>query len=231
MTTTAPETTKKRARNSGSNGEKVPPRPAAVGQPTKSRRRIWMIALGITIVLIGALATWYVTTTTSQTVSVLTIKSDVQRGEAITQEDLTTISIAGGQSTDTLTASQASTVVGQVAAVDLPAGSLVTSANVLDTLPVPENHSIVGIALTTSQLPSYRLSAGDAVRLVDTPVAQGEPPTEDPTTFKATVFTSTYDETNQVWIIDVVVPTREAASIAARAATQRVSIVLDGVGE
>lgn len=227
MTTTAPETTSKRAR-----GEKTPPRPAAVGQPTKSRRRVWMIALGITIVLIGALATWYVTTTTSQTVSVLTIKSDVERGEAITQDDLTTIAIAGGQSTDAYTtASEATTVVGQVAAVDLPAGSLVTSSNVLDTLPVPEGSSIVGIALTSSQLPSYRLAAGDAVRLVDTPVAQGEPPTEDPTTFKATVFTTTYDETNQVWIVDVVVPNREAASIAARAATQRVSIVLDGVGE
>lgn len=227
MTTTAPETKNTRARSS----EKTPPRPAAVGQPTKSRRRVWMIALGITIVLIGALATWYVTTTTSQTVSVLTIKSDIQRGEAITQDDLTTIAIAGGQSTDAYTASQASTVVGQVAAVDLPAGSLVTSGNVLDTLPVPEGSSIVGIALTSSQLPAYRLAAGDAVRLVDTPVAQGEPPTEDPTTFTATVFTTTYDETNQVWIIDVVVPTREAASIAARAATQRVSIVLDGVGE
>ncbi len=230
MTATATETTKKRARKSDS-GESKPPRPAAVGQPTKSRRRIWMIALGITIVLIGALATWYVTTTTSQTTSVLTIKTDVKRGELITQDDLTTIAIAGGQSTNAFTASQAQTVVGQVAAVDLPAGSLVTSTNVLDTLPVPEGHSIVGIALTSSQLPSYPLSAGDAVRLVDTPVAQGEPPTEDPTTFDATVFTSTYDDTNQVWIVDVVVPTRDSAAIAARAATQRVSIILDGVGE
>lgn len=230
MTAIAPETTKKRARKS-EGSEKPAPRPAAMGQPTKSRRRVWMIALGITIVLIGALATWYVTTTTSQTLSVLTIKTDVQRGEQITQDDLATISIAGGQSTDTFLASQAQTVVGQVAAVDLPAGSLVTSTNVLDTLPVPENHSIVGIAVNASQLPSYPLSAGDAVRLVDTPVAQGEPPTDEPMTFKATVFTSTYDETNQVWIVDVVVPTREAAAIAARAATQRVSIVLDGVGE
>ena len=90
MSTTAPEKTSKRARNT----EKAPTRPAAVGQPTKSRRRVWMIALGITIVLIGALATWYITTTTSRTVSVLTVSDTVQRGEAITQNDLTTISIA-----------------------------------------------------------------------------------------------------------------------------------------
>src|SRR5690606_40782531 len=80
MTATAPETTKKRVRNSG-DSEKPSPRPAAVGQPTKSRRRVWMIALGITVVLIGALATWYVTTTTSQTTSVLTIRADVRSEE------------------------------------------------------------------------------------------------------------------------------------------------------
>lgn len=227
MTTTAPEKTSKRARNT----ETAPTRPAAVGQPTKSRRRVWMIALGITIILIGALATWYVTSTTSRTVAVLTTSADVQRGEAITQNDLTTISIAGGQNVDAIPASEAAEVVGKVASVDLPAGSLLTTSNTLDTLPVPEGSSIVGIALNSSQLPSYRLVAGDAVRLVDTPVAQGEPPTSDPQTFDATVFTTTYDEANQTWIVDVAVPEREAASIAARAATQRVSIVLDGAGE
>jgi len=91
-----------------------------------------MIALGITIVLIGALATWYVTTTTSRTVSVLTISDAVQRGEAITQNDLTTISIAGGQNVDAIPASEASDIVGQVAAVDLPAGSLLTTSNIID---------------------------------------------------------------------------------------------------
>lgn len=227
MTTTAPEKTSKRARNA----EKPATRPAAVGQPTKSRRRVWMIALGITIVLIGALMTWYVTTTTSRTVSVLTTSDNVQRGEAITQSDLTTITIAGGQNVDAIPASEAADIVGRVASVDLPAGSLLTSGNTLDTLPVPEGTSIVGIALNSSQLPSYRLVAGDAVRLVDTPVAQGEPPTSDPQTFNATVFTTTYDEATQTWIVDVVVPEREAASIAARAATLRVSIILDSAGE
>jgi hypothetical protein len=102
---------------------------------------------------------------------------------------------------------------------------------VVDTLLVPPGDSIVGIALNQSQLPSHPLSAGDQVRLVDTPVAQGEPPTSSPETFDATVFTTKFDETNQVWIIDLVVPTNDAADIAARAATQRVSIILDAVGE
>jgi hypothetical protein len=229
MTSTAPE---KAAKRSGRNSTEQQPaaRPAAVGQPTKSRRRTWMIALGIAIVLIGGLFTWYLTTTTSRTVSVLTTSSDVERGQQITDKDLTTITVAGGQNVDAVPAKDAKDVIGKVAAVDLPAGSLLTSSNVIDTLPVPSGDSIVGIALNANQLPAYPLKAGDKVRLVDTPVAQGEPPTSDPQTYNATVFTTRLDEKNQVTVVDVVVPEREAAAIAARAATQRVSLVLDSVG-
>lgn len=228
MTSTAPE---KAAKRSARSAEQPPAaRPAAVGQPTKSRRRTWMIALGIALVIIGGLFTWYVTTNTSRTVSVLTTSKDIERGQEITQQDLTTITLAGGQNADAVTAKDATDVIGKVAAVDLPAGSLLTTNNVIDTLPVPSGDSIVGIALSANQLPAYALKAGDKVRLVDTPVAQGEPPTSDPQTFNATVFTTRYDEKNQVTVVDVVVPEREAAAIAARAATQRVSLVLDSVG-
>lgn len=207
------------------------PRPAAAGRPVKSRRRTWMIALGIAIVIIGGLFTWYLTASTSQTVTVLTTSADIDRGEAIAETSLTTISIAGGQNIDAIPASDAADVLGKVAAVDLPAGSLLTSGNIIDTLAVPNGDSIVGIALTPSQLPAHPLQAGDEVRLVDTPVAQGEPPVDDPTTFTATVFTTRYDDQNQVWIVDVIVPQSQAAAIAARAATQRVSLVLDSTGE
>lgn len=229
MTTTAEMNTSKRGR--GDEPTAAAPRPAAVGQPVKSRRRLWATSLGIVLVLISVLGVWYVVSNVSRTVTVLTTSASIDRGQEITQADLTTINIAGGQSTDAILANQAADVIGKVAAVDLPAGSLVTSANILDTLPVPAGDSIVGIALNQSQLPSYPLASGDKVRLVDTPVAQGEPPAEDPMTFDATVFTTKFDEKNQVWIVDLIVPNREAAAIAARAATQRVSIVLDSVGE
>lgn len=230
MSTTAPEKTRKPSKE---KQETVPAaaRPAAVGQAPKSRRRLWGAALGIALVLAGCLGTWYITSQTSQTVTVLSTSADVQRGEEITQADLTTISIAGGQTTDTVPANKAATIVGQVAAVDLPAGSVITSANVVDTLPVPEGKTIVGVSVTTAQLPAYGLTSGDQVRIVDTPVAQGEPPADDPQTFKATVFTSKFDETTNAWVVDLVVPASEAPAIAARAATQRVAIILDGLGE
>lgn len=232
MTTTAAEKTSKRsARKTATAAKAETTRPATIGRPTKSRRRTWITALGIAIILIGGLATWAITTQTSRTVSVLTTSTAIERGDIIESSDLTTISLAGGQNVDSFTANQATDVIGKVAALDLPAGALLSSSSIVDTLPLPAGDSIVGIAVNQAQLPSYPLRAGDQVRLVDTPVAQGEPPAESPSTFDATVFTTKFDETNQVWIIDLVVPTNDAADIAARAATQRVSIVLDAVGE
>jgi hypothetical protein len=48
-------------------------------------------------------------------------------------------------------------------------------------------------------MPSYPLAAGDQVRIVDTPVAQGDPPADTPQTFPATVFSVVRDADNQQW--------------------------------
>ena len=156
---------------------------------------------------------------------------DVSRGETITTDDLTTIQLAGGQQVDAVSAADAADLVGTTALVDLPAGTLITSANTGDTLAVPSGSSIVGVTLTQAQMPGYQLAAGDNVRVVETPVTQGDPPVETPKSFDATVFTATYDTETQVWVVDLVVPNREAPDIAARAATGRVALVIDSTGE
>lgn len=234
MTTanTSEKKTKRSREKAGAQASGTPaPLPAAYGQPVKSRKRLWLASLGIALVLAGGYAAWKFTTTASETVSVLVLKESVARGEAIAEGDLTTMGISGGQTTDTFAASKSTEVLGKVASVDLPAGSLLTSKNIVGELIVPEGSTIVGVALTQTQLPSHPLSAGDEVRLVDTPVAQGEPPLEAPTTSPATVFSVKFDDANKVWIVDLIVPKQQAAAIAARAATQRVALILDGLGE
>ena len=71
------------------------------------------------------------------------------------------------------------------------------------------------------------LRKGDEVRLVDTPISQGEPPADTPKTFTATVFSIREDAQNSRWIVDLVVSPQVAPDIAARAATGRVALVLD----
>lgn len=195
--------------------------------PTKTRTRPWLVGLGVAIVIVGGLGTWYFASTIGHTSTVLVTANGITRGEVLTAQDLTTLEIASGQNTTAVAATESSNVIGKTAAVDLPAGTMLTNSNIGDALAIEAGQSIVGVALSSAQLPSYQLAAGDKVRLVDTPISQGDPPAATPSTFKAVVFTTKYDEVNGQWIIDLVVPSNQAADIAARSATGRIALVLD----
>jgi len=195
--------------------------------PTKARRRPWLVGAGVALAIVGGLASWYYASTVGNTDTVLVITGDVARGDTIASGDLTTIQIAGGQGTGTFAAADSRDVIGQVALVDLPDGSLVTKNNVGEGLAVAAGKSIVGVALSADQLPSYPLTAGDKVRIVDTPIAQGDPPAATPSTFRAEVFTTKYDDISGQWIVDLIVSESQAADIAARSATGRIALILD----
>ncbi|MFC5928621.1 hypothetical protein D6T64_21630 [Cryobacterium melibiosiphilum] len=197
--------------------------------PTKSRRRPAVIAAGVALAIVGGLGSWFYASTVGDTVTVLTTSADIARGATITSENLTTLQIAGGQDTTAVAAEQAASVIGETATVDLPTGTMITSDNVGAGIAVETGQSIVGVALSVAQLPSYPLAAGDQVRLVDTPVSQGDPPASSPESFEATVFTTRFDEGSSTWIVDLVVPQSQAADIAARGATGRVALILDSV--
>lgn len=200
------------------------------GTPAKTRRRPALIGLGIALAILGGLTSWYLASQAGHTVAVLETKTDIARGTTISATDLTTLEVAGGQNVSAFTADQAKQVIGQVATVDLPTGSLVTKSNVGEGLAITAGKSIVGVALGAAQMPTYPLAAGDTIRIVDTPVAQGEPPATTPQAFKATVFTTKYVEKTNQWIVDLIVPTGQAADIAARAATGRIALVVDADG-
>ena len=200
------------------------PSPAAP-RPVKSRRRTWVIALGIAIALVGGLLTWTITTQLSATETLFTTNKPIARGEKIDADDLTTIAIAGGQNTEAIRADNPGDVVGKVAAVDLPAGTLLTPQSFTESLPVPEGEAVVGLALTPAQLPNHPLVAGDNVRVIATPAVQAEV-TGEPKTYEATVYTTRFDQANNLWVVDVIVPEEDASLIAAQVATQRVAVVL-----
>ena len=88
---------------------------------------------------------------------------------------------------DPLPASQADTVVGQRAAVDMAAGTLLTRAQVTATVLPAAGMTIVGVGLPAAQMPGEPLLAGDRVRIVATPGDQGEIGDSPPTTIAATV--------------------------------------------
>ncbi|WP_460889002.1 SAF domain-containing protein [Promicromonospora xylanilytica] len=213
-----------------------PQRPAPPGplKPTRARRRPALIALGLALVALSVLAAVYLTSTLGQTYQALAIKGDVPRGTEITSANIVTIELPKGRTLlDPIPAEEFSQIVDQskVAAVDLTNGQLLTRASVADELQPPAGQSVVGVALAPNQMPAQdKLNAGDTVRIVETPATGGEPPAQAPLTITATVVSVEPSPLGDQTVVDVQVSSNNAAALAARAATGRVAMVIDGAG-
>jgi hypothetical protein len=71
--------------------------------------------------------------------------------------------------------------------------------------------------------------SGDPVRIVDTPVTQGDPPSSKPASIAATIVAVQFDDVSGNTLVAVSVEKFKAAGLAARAATGRVALVLDAI--
>lgn len=198
----------------------------AVAAPPKQRRRPALIGLGVALVALGGLGAAWLATTVSDTVAVIALRNDVSRGEVIEADDLTTANINADPNLEPIRASRRDELVGQYARNDLTRGSLLTQESVTESVLPAEGEAMVGVAVTPAQLPSEELRPGDTVRVVDTPTAQDEPPSQAPASIEATVVSSTVDENTGQHTVNVVLPENQAASLAARVATQRIVVVL-----
>lgn len=227
MTTTTEPRTRRRAKKEQEQQTPRATQPAAVLPPTRGRRRPMIIAIGVALAIVGGLASWWMLTTSVDTQTVFVAKSTIDRGEEITAKDLTTIEIAGGQNTSAISATNSEKVVGKTSSVVVPAGSMITEEAVNNQVTLADDKSLVGLAFKTGQLPNKNLAPGDTVRIVDTPVAQGDPPSGTPQSFKATVYATKYDQGEKQWIIDVQVDKNVAADVAARSTTGRIALILD----
>lgn len=205
----------------------LPPRvPSPV--PFKNRRRPLLVAAMVALVCVGGLVSAYAWQSTSDLESVVAVRESVARGEVIELEDLVTVQVSLDPALDPLPASDLNVLIGQRAAVDLSAGSLVTAESTTEVVVPAEGQSIVGVSLTSAMMPSEPIYAGDTVRIVSTPGEAGEVREGvDPVAVEATVTGVRYvDETGET-VVDVAVPVDQAADLASRAATRKVALVLD----
>lgn len=208
-----------------------PEGPAATGAvftpPPKLRRRPAFIAGGVAAICVGALLAVWVWTSTTHTVEVLAARSTIHQGSLITAEDLTRVRISGDPAVKPLPASAYESLIGQRAALDVAAGSLLTSESTsTDALP-PQGKSVVGISLTAAQVPALPLRGGDLVRIVVTPGQDGTVPDRAPEFSSAEVVDTRLDEVSGNTVVDVLVPYAEASVLAVRAAIGNVVLVLD----
>ena len=212
------------ARRSGRAAARAAPPMSA---PPRTRRRPAVLAAGVALVAVGALGAAYLTQVVGGTVAVVAVVRDVAPGEVVQAADLTIADISTDPALSPVPADRLSSVIGQRTAVALTAGSLLTDAAVATTVVPTQGRSLVGVALAAAQLPAERLQPGDRVRIVDTPTSQGEPPTTAPATIAGQVASAVGPDDTGLTVVNVTVPSGQAADLAARVATGRVALVLD----
>lgn len=195
--------------------------------PPKLRRRPLLVAGSVMAVCAGALLGVFVWTVLSDTQSVIAVRASIERGSVIDEADLMSVQVGVDTALSPVNADEMADLVGQRAAVDMAAGTLVTREQVTTAVLPPAGSSIVGVPVPAGLLPGEPLVAGDRIRVVATPGAQGEFTNEPPLTIPAVVVGVRAQVDTGVSVVSVEVPQDRAAELAARAATGNVAVVLD----
>ena len=198
-----------------------------IAPPPKLRRRPLLVAGSVTAICLGALLAVWAYTATSTAQEVVGVRSAVQRGQIIDREDLLAVRVGVDPALHPVPVAQLDALVGQRAAVDLPAGGLVTRDAVTAGVVPGRGMSVVGVALPVSLMPGEPLQVGDRVRVVATPGQQGDVTAAQPRSIAATVAGVFPDADNAQTVVSVQVPHARAAELAARSATGKVALVLD----
>ena len=196
--------------------------------PPRRRRRPALLALALTMVVLGALGAAYLATSLGETSPVIAVAREVPWGQQLTAADLVEARVSADPALTPIPYAQRDQVIGMVAATTLTPGSLLTR-EALTEQQLPPGRHLVGIGVSSVQLPTTPLRPGDDVLLVPVTGSGGaEPPTKPvaPRTVPATVVRSGSPGTDGLRVVDVLVDAADGPDVAARAAAGLVAIVV-----
>jgi hypothetical protein len=143
--------------------------------PTPPARRLRVPQLVVGVLLTAGMALAFVVWNAAsvQRVPVLALSEDVVRGHVLAHEDLRVVHVGTDDELAATAPEEAGTLVGRVAVVDLPRGTLVVDEHLAVGSALTPGAGVVGLALSPGQYPTAQLRVGDLVNVV---VASGEPP-------------------------------------------------------
>jgi hypothetical protein len=125
--------------------------------------------VGVLVLVVSGLAALWLFESSADRTAVLALAGPVERGEVVTAEDLVTVEVAADEAIAVTRPGEVDGVVGRVALVDLPAGSLITSSQVASADEVEVGEGVVGLRLEPGQVPALRLTPGTTVSVLLTP--------------------------------------------------------------
>ncbi|MCX4673649.1 SAF domain-containing protein [Streptomyces sp. NBC_01381] len=218
-------------------GKRQPDLPISAGAKKSKKAsggpKVKWVAAGVLTILVGVLGALYAVNVAGDRVNVLALTRNVAAGEKITAQDLTVSSFAEDPALSPVPASERATVIGQRAAVDLRANSMLTRSQLRAGGALGDDKQLVGVEVKRGQAPREGLLAGDAVLAVVLPAqgeetasdAKGNQAPADPETVKATVVSvGRADATGSV-TVNLAVPTTDGPRLAMKAAAKQVALV------
>lgn len=211
---------------------------AAPGVPGRARRRPALLAAGVALAAVGALAGVALVNSAGHREAVLVMARPVAVGSVVGDGDVAVAQVYVDPSVQRVPATDRASVAGRVATTDLTAGELLAPGQVADSAKVPRPGQVLtSVTVPASRVPAVGLQPGDVIRVVSTPADQGDPAAAavsasgSPSgsgagSIAATVVRVSGPDASSNVSIDVVVADVDGDGLAARAATGRIAIVL-----
>lgn len=206
-------------RTPGSNGH-TPVRLRA----TQAKRVPW-VALGVVLVVAGALLFGLLVQSAGDRVSAVVAARDIDPGQVIEASDLRIIEIAIDGQASIVLAAQRTSLVGKTAASRVPAGALVSPAHFAEGSILADGDVVVGALLGPGGLPVPNLRIGDEVLLLEArdPAQADE---DDAPLGTATVYLVSPGAQSGTQFVSLAVDQRVAQRVADAAAAQLLRLVL-----
>lgn len=203
--------------------------PIAAPRVVNNRRlRAGGIALAIMLVALGMALSAIALVSATRTSSYLAMKNNVQIGQKITADDLTTVQLSGGAGLSAISASDINKVIGRYSNTNLIHGTLLSMDELSSTSVVVGNATQIGITVKGSLMPARTLPPGTKIWLI--PSAAQATTTGDADHFEATVVSSGTPASDGSVLIFVAVAPGEAVTIVQLLLNGGLGIALPAAG-
>ena len=137
--------------------------------PVPARNRKPVLVLVSLVMVFSSIAVFAdIYASANRQTSVLIVTQPIQQGQKLSGTDLGEASVSISSGVSPIPVTDAKDLVGQRAAVTIPAGSLLTAGDLTDSQPIVAGDAVVGMALKPGQLPASGVESGDEVMIVQT---------------------------------------------------------------
>lgn len=192
--------------------------------PVRGRRRPWLIALGVLLSVVGALAVVWLVGAAGQRIEVLVVRSEVAYGQALSADDLGVARVSVDPGVAVVPSADRPVMIGQYAATPLYPGMLLAPEMVTPESGPTPGRAHVPVAIAAERMPAGGLHAGDRILLVD--AGDAAAPGSPSRTFTATVTRVGVTDVNGVTVVDVATSLGDAPGLSVASANGRVAVVV-----